>query len=136
MNRLKLLLASSIVALLPGCALYDAYFMAGYDNQEYGLINKIRSKSEVSIADCNDVAKSRVNFNDIYSVSVEFRNFAQYIPNNKETIKLSGGITELAKQGKDMYSKQDVSQAFCELKLKQIVRTTEKAQQVIGNKPR
>jgi hypothetical protein len=135
MNHLKLLIASSILVVLPGCALIDAYFMAGYDNQEYALINKIRTNAELNVGMCNDYEASKRTFDYLYSKGLEVKNFTQYIPDNKDAHKLAGNIYELTKQGKDAYL-GPVSPTFCKLKLQQIVRASETAQKVIGSKPR
>lgn len=137
MNRLKLLIASSVFVFLPGCALWDAYFMANYDNLEYGLVNKIRTLSELAAEDCKNPEISRENFEGIYYTSVELRNFTQYIPNNVDANKLANNLVELSKQGREMYVKSNsVSEAFCRVKLQQIGRSAEAAQKVIGSKPR
>ena len=135
MNRLKLLIASSILVVLPGCALWDAYFMAGYDNQEYALINNIRTNAELNVGMCDNYEASKTTFNYLYSKGLEVKNFTQYIPDNKDAHKLAGNIYELTKQGKDAYL-GSVSPTFCKLKLQQIVRASETAQKVIGSKPR
>lgn len=141
MKPLKLLLLSSIFVTLSGCAYlqqaYDAYFMAGYDNVEYGLINKIRTNSELAQNDCGDYALSKRNMGIVYKQSLEFKNFTQYIPDNKETVKLSEKVFEIAKQGVELYDKNtSVSLAFCKLKFKQINGAAETAQKVMGSKPR
>jgi len=137
MNRLKLLIASSILVFLPGCALWDAYFMAKYDSLEYGLTSKIRTLSELAAEDCKNQESSRENFEGIYFISVELRNFTQYIPNNVDANKLANNLVELSKQGREMYGKAtSVSEAFCRVKLQQISRSAEAAQKVIGSKPR
>lgn len=137
MNRLKLLIVSSIVVLLPGCALWDAYNMAGYDSYEYSLINRVRTLAEANIEECKDSRVSKENFETIHYVALEFKNFTQHIPNNDDTHKLANNVLELAKQGRKMYAENpNVSEAFCKLKLQQIGRTTEMAQKVIGKKPR
>lgn len=135
MNRLKLLIASSIIVLMPGCALWDAYFMAGYDNQEYALINNIRTNAELNVGMCSDYEASKKTFEYLYSKGLEVKNFTQYIPENTDAHKLAGNIYELTKQGKDAYT-GPVSTTFCKLKLQQIVRASETAQKVIGSKPR
>ena len=137
MNRLKLLIASSVVVLLPGCALWDAYFMANYDNHEYSLTNKIRTLSELAVDECKDQAKSKDNFDGLYFISVELRNFTQYIPDNKDANRLANNLVDLTKQGKEMYAKgTGVSEGFCKIKLQQVNRSAEMAQKVIGSKPR
>ena len=137
MNRLKLLIASSLLVFLPGCALWDAYFMANYDNIEYGLTNKVRTLSELAVENCKDSQASRENFEAIYYTTIELRNFTQYIPNNVDANKLANNLVELSKQGKELYAKNtSVSEAFCRIKLQQISRSAETAQKVIGSKPR
>ena len=137
MNRLKLLLLSSAIAILPGCAVWDAYWLAGYDNQEYALINKIRTVSEYSVEECKDPVLSEKTFVSLYRTAVEFKNFTQYIPDNPDAFKLARNMVDLTKQGKEMYEKETPpSEAFCKLKLKSINRAAETTQQVLGKKAR
>jgi hypothetical protein len=137
MNQLKLLIVSSLFVFLPGCALWDAYFMANYDNVEYSITNKIRTVSELSVDECNDYEKSKTNFKTIHAHSLELKNFTEYIPNNEESKILGQKIEILAKQAKDHYDKNStVSESFCKLKLQQIIRSAETTQRVIGAKPR
>ena len=141
MNRIKLLILSSALVTLTGCStltnMYDAYFMAGYDNVEYAITNKVRTFAQLAVEECNDYDKSKTNFNRIYGYGLELRNFTQYIPDNEDAAKLGTNIEELTKQAKDHYAKNTtVSETFCKLKLQQISRSAETAQQVIGAKPR
>lgn len=140
-KKLSLLIASSSLVLLTGCStltnLYEAYFMAGYDNNEYGLITNIRTVSEISVEHCDDQERSKVIFNNLHFKSVEFRNFTQHIPDNENANKLALDLVKLTEQGKDIYSKgTSVSAGFCKIKLQQINRSAEKIQQVIGSKAR
>ena len=48
----KLIAVALITTSLSGCALFDAYFMAGYDTTEYALVNKIKTKAELSLLIC------------------------------------------------------------------------------------
>ena len=133
----KLIAVALITTSLSGCALFDAYFMAGYDTTEYALDNKIKTKAELSVEDCKDQKVSKQNMNDLYFIAVEMRNFSENIPRNVDTAKLAGNLVELTKQGKDLYAKDStVSETFCKLKLQQIGRSAEVAQKVIGKKPR
>jgi len=133
----KLIVAAIIATSLSGCVLLDAYFMAGYDTNEYALVNKIKTKAELSVEDCKDVKKSRQNAEDLYFIAIEMKNFAENIPRNVDTTKLATNLVELTKQGKEQYAKDsNVSEIFCKLKLQQISRSAEMAQKVIGKKPR
>jgi hypothetical protein len=133
----KLLLSIFLATTLSSCALYDAYMMAGYDTNEYSLTNKVRTLSELAVEDCKDHGKSKINFDGLYFISVELKNFAQYIPDNPDAYKLAGNLVELTKQGREQYVKNpSVSEGFCRIKLQQINRSAEAAQKVIGSKPR
>jgi hypothetical protein len=133
----KLIASLIVISSLSGCALIDAYLMAGYDSNEYAMVNKVRTKAELSVEDCKDPIKSKQNADDLYNTAVELRNFAVNIPRNEDTAKLAGNLVELTKQGKEQYVKNpNVSETFCKLKLQQISRSAEVAQKVIGKKPR
>jgi hypothetical protein len=137
MNRLKLLIASSILVVLPGCAVWDAYFMAGYDNVEYALVNKVRTFSELAVEDCSDIEKTKANVARIHGYALELKNFTQYIPDNEDANKLGNNLFQLTTQTKDYYAKNSiVSDSFCKMKLHQINRSAETIQKVIGKKPR
>ena len=135
---MKTLIATLIISTsLSGCALIDAYLMAGYDTTEYALVNRIKTQAELSIDDCKDTLKSKQNADNLYVTAVELKNFATNIPRNEDTAKLAGNLVELTKQGKEQYVKNpNVSETFCKLKLQQIGRSAEVAQKVIGKKPR
>jgi len=135
---MKTLIATLIISTsLSGCALIDAYLMAGYDTTEYALVNRIKTQAELAVDDCKDPAKSKQNADNLYVTAVELKNFATNIPRNEDTAKLAGNLVELTKQGKEQYVKNpNVSETFCKLKLQQIGRSAEVAQKVIGKKPR
>jgi hypothetical protein len=133
----KLFLVGLISSTLSGCALWDAYMMAGYDTTEYALVNRIKTQAELAIEDCKDAVKSKQNTDNLYGTAVELKNFSTNIPRNEDTAKLAGNLVELTKQGKEQYVKNsNVSEVFCKLKLQQIGRSAEVAQKVIGRKPR
>lgn len=132
----KIIAAILLSTTLTGCAVWDAYFMAKYDNIEYALTNKMRTMSQLGVETCKDQNISRDNFDGLYYISVELHNYAQYTPRNDDAYKITGNLVELAKQGREMYVKGNVSETFCKLKLQQINRSAETAQKVIGSKPR
>jgi hypothetical protein len=130
MKRIALILA---VSLLSGCTLIDAYLMAKYDNQEYVLINKIRSKAQIAQKSCDKPADLKPQITEILNTSTEFKNFTQYIPRNPEAYKMAGQMVELSEQLK---FDEKTSTIFCKMKLQQVERNAEKIQQVLGSKPR
>ena len=137
MNRLKLLLVSSAIVVLPGCSLLDAYMMAHYDTNEYGLAVKVKTIAELGVEYCDKTNTSYLNFKDMYEKSVELRNFAKNTPDNPEATKLAQNLVDLSKTGLSLYQKQtEVSPTFCKLKMNQIEKNADKISEVLGRKPR
>lgn len=131
----KLLLIS--VLLLNGCALTDAYFMARYDTNEYGLINQVKTKALLAQDTCYDTNISKAKVNDLFATTTEFRNFTFHIPRNEEATKIADKLVLLVGESKDLYNKTDkVSEIYCKAKLQQIVRSADVAQSTLGAKPR
>ena len=136
----KLLLILS-VGLLSGCStlntLYDSYFMAKYDTNEYALVNAVKTKSIIAQADCNDRQKTIDNVNTIYEKSYEFRNFTFHIPRNKDAQAMSDKLLKLTTDTKEYYQKNEkVSDIFCKSRYQQIARAADTIQATLGSKPR
>ena len=130
---MKKIALTLLVMTLSGCTVFDAYFMAGYDNQEYYLINKIRTKAQIAQKSCDKPLETKPQIDDIIYTSIELRNFTQHIPRNPEAYKMAGQMVELSEQIK---IDEKTSPIFCKMKLQQVERSAEKIQQVIGSKPR
>jgi hypothetical protein len=131
----RLLLVCAIFAL-SGCAVFDAYFMAKYDTNEYALINDIKTKAQVAEDNCSNNLLVTIQVNEIYIKSLEFKNFATHIPRNEDSIKLSDKLLILTKDSKEQFNKSAVSTFYCKAKLEQIVKSADTIQQAIGRKPR
>ena len=116
----KLLFVSLL--LLSGCSLW----MAGFDNNEYGLINKVRTISELGKCDEYTVKV-------LYNNALEFKNYAQYIPRNDATIGLSNQLYTIVDE---LHKRENPSPAYCKAKLNTIAKSAEEIQRVVGSKPR
>ena len=133
MKKLLILL----VLPLSGCALYDAYFMAKYDTNEYALVNSIKTKSFLAQSECGDRNKTIANVTDMYNTSYQFRNFTFHIPKNDDATKMAEKLVKLTGDTKEFYTKNEkVSEVFCKSKLQQIFKSADEIQSVIGRKPR
>jgi hypothetical protein len=133
---MKKLVLVSLILVLNGCALINAYRMARFDNIEYALVNQIHTQAQLGAAACGtDLVYSQVD--DIYFKTVELRNYSQHIPRNEETVKMTVALHEIVKGLKDRYaSTEEVSTKYCELKFNNIEKATTNMQVVIGDKPR
>jgi len=117
---MKILITISL--LLTGCSV----LVANYDPNEYGLINKIRTYAELH--DC-----SKFNVDNLYELSVELKNFSQYLPRNDASFNLATKLNTLIVQ---LHNKDNPSEVYCKEKLNNIVSSAEEIQKVIGRKPK
>ena len=133
---MKKLIILAVIGLLQGCALYDAYFMARFDNNEYLLINKIRTEANLGAAKCG---KPEVveEVDRVWRTAVEFKNYTQSIPQNQEATKMASELAEIVKGLSERYhGKEPVSIMYCTTKFSSIERNAVNIQNVIGKKPR
>ena len=122
---------------LSGCALFDAYFMAKYDTNEYFIVNDIKTKAQVAEENCGNHILVVTQVNELYIKALEFKNFTTHIPRNKDTDNMSTKLLTLTKDTKDYFNKAEkISPIFCKAKLQQIVKSADTIQHVLGSKPR
>lgn len=133
---MKKLIVSLSIVFLSGCAILDAYNMAKFDNNEYYLINQVRTSAELGKEQCGQPdAKKYVS--KTWVKSNEFYNYSSSIPNNKETVTMSGALVEIVKGLNDKYKNdQEASKTFCEVKYDLILKNALTIQNVVGGKPR
>ena len=135
--EMKRLLAIALLASgLQGCALWDAYFMAKFDVNEYQYIARIRTHADIGKPLCGkpDVV-GEVKY--IYTVAEEYKKYAQYIPKNEESFKLAGTLTEITSEFWTRYQgDKPPSAMYCRAKFDAIMQSAENIQKVLGAKPR
>jgi hypothetical protein len=132
----KLLAGLLLISSLSGCALYDAYFMARFDNNEYALINRIRTDANLGAAKCGKPEVVAV-VDNIYRTTIEFRNYGQSIPHNQDVIRMGNELAEIVKGLSDRYhGTEPVSMMYCTTKFSSIERNAVNIQNVVGKKPR
>lgn len=123
------------ISSLNGCALYDAYFMAKFDPNEYQLVTNIRT--EAQLADCSNRDKMAQTANHIYKKAAELRNYTQYIPRNEDSYNLAVKLLNEAKTLNERYeSAEKISEAYCRNKIKIVERSANEIQHSFGSKPR
>lgn len=134
---MKKLLIVLFAFSLSGCALFDAYFMAKYDTNEYFIVNDIKTKAQVAEENCGNHILVVTQVNELYIKALEFKNFTTHIPRNKDTDNMSTKLLTLTKDTKDYFNKAEkISPIFCKAKLQQVVKSADTIQHVLGSKPR
>jgi hypothetical protein len=134
---MKKLLPLFFVVLLSGCTVFDAYFMAKYDTNEYFIVNDIKTKAQVAEENCGNQLLVVTQVNELYIKALEFKNFTMHIPRNKDTDNMSTKLLALTKDTRDYFNKAEkISPIFCKAKLQQVVKSADTIQHVLGSKPR
>ena len=100
--------------------------VATYDVNEYAIINKIITKSELQ--DC-----SKEGITEIYQDSLELKNYSQYLPRNEKTKQMTQNLYIIAE---GLYKNSNFNLNFCKDKLNNLMGTAEDIQKSVGNKPR
>jgi len=133
---MKRLILISLILLLSSCSIIDAYRMARFDNNEYMLINTVRTQANLGAAKCGTPEVVEV-VDNIWFKTIELRNYAESIPNNQETIKMSQELAEIVKGLSVRYHReQEVSLNYCTIKFSNIEKNAVTIQNVVGAKPR
>jgi len=133
---MKRLILISLILLLSSCSVIDAYRMARFDNNEYMLINTVRTQANLGAAKCGTPEVVEV-VDNIWFKTIELRNYAESIPNNQETIKMSQELAEIVKGLSVRYHReQEVSLNYCTIKFSNIEKNAVTIQNVVGAKPR
>jgi len=134
---MKRLLPLIFVLSLSGCTLFDAYFMAKYDTNEYFIVNDIKTKAQIAEENCGNQLLVVTQVNDLYIKALEFKNFTTHIPRNKDTDNMSTKLLTLTKDTRDYFNKAEkISPVFCKAKLQQVIKSADTIQHVLGSKPR
>jgi hypothetical protein len=133
---MKRLLVVVLASLLSSCALYDAYFMACFDNNEYMLINRIRTEANLGAAKCGK-PEVVAEVDGIWRTAIEFKNYTQSIPHNEEATKMGSELAEIIKGLSERYhGTEPVSMMYCTTKFSSIERNAVNIQNVLRKKPR
>ena len=133
---MKRLILISLLVMLPGCAVIDAYLMK-YDTNEYKLITEIRADAQGYKAECANPLLSSPNAVAIANKTNLFMLYSQYQPHNDPVQKASIELNKMAQGLKDQYAKGDkVSPMFCKIKFDSIEKSAETIQKTVGDKPR
>lgn len=132
----KLLTLALITLSLGGCAVYDAYFMAKFDSNEYQYITRIRTHAELGLPLCGTPeVKEHVKY--IWVTAAEYKNYAELIPHNEDSYKLASTLISITD---DFYKRYQgdapPSPIYCRAKFTAIDQASQNIQKVIGAKPR
>ena len=133
MKQLAILLS---VGILSGCAVWDAYFMAPYDANEYMQITEIRATAGQYRKQCDNPVLAPVNAQAMANRTDLFEKYEELIPRNNNGYKSAKALNEIAQGLATAYAKGPVSPVFCRLKYNNIEHSAEIIQRVTAGRPR
>ena len=132
-----LFLSGLPLVYLSGCSVIDQFRIAPYDSGEYSLINKVRSTSELAQPYCNDLATIKIVSENLNDMTLELKNYGQYLPNNEQAHKTVELLYMWTSDLQKRYAtSKDINKTYCELKLKSIASSAEEIQKAIAKRPR
>ena len=132
MRKLLLLLVVS----LNGCAIYDSYFMTGFDGNEYQLITQIRVDASRFVKQCGSPSATANAVQIAYETEM-FEKYSEQLPRNVDGHKASIELNQIAQGLQERYEVgAPVSSAFCRVKYSSIENSAKILQHVIGDRPR
>lgn len=134
---MKKLLALISVLALNGCAVYDAYMMTGFDNNEYLLITQIRVDAETYKTQCDNIIMAPQNAIAISAKTRLFEAYSEKIPRNDNGKSAAKKLNEIAQGLSLAYGKDPhPSVMYCKLKYTSIENSAAVIQYVVGDRPR
>jgi hypothetical protein len=134
-----------VLLAMTGCSVVqpviDRFTIAPFDNNEYAMINKIRTLAIQTKPKCGieNIAPFAIldYVNEMHDTALLLKNYSQYLPKNEQSIKPINLTYQMVDELKVRYEKEKkVSKTYCELKLQSIADASESIQQAIGKRPR
>jgi hypothetical protein len=134
MKKLAVLLSA---LALNGCAVYDAYMMTGFDNNEYLLITQIRVDASTYKTQCDNPILAPQNALAISSRTQLFEAYSEKIPRNTDGLAAAKKLNDIAQGLLLAYGNNpQPSVMYCKLKYTGIENSAAIIQHVVGDRPR
>jgi hypothetical protein len=133
---MKRIFLAAVVLSLTSCAVWDAYFMAPYDANEYLQITEIRASAGQFRKQCDNPVLAPVNAQSMANRTDLFEKYEELIPKNNNGYKAARALNEITQGLNTAYVKGPVSPMFCKLKYNNIEHSAELIQRVTAGRPR
>jgi hypothetical protein len=124
------------VLILSGCAL-KYLNMARFDNNEYLLSVEVRTQANLGARKCGTPEVNQ-EVTDLWTNSLNLKNYSESIANNEETVLMTGELLEIIRGLYVRYNidKKDVSMTYCTNKFILIEKNATVISNTIAKKPR
>jgi len=132
----KIIILTATVLSLNSCALWDAYFMAPYDANEYMLITEIRTNAAIYREQCANPVLAPQNAQTMAHRTLLYERYEENIPRNENGFRSAKALNEIAQGLSTAYGKGTVSPTCCKLKYNNIEHSAELIQRVTAGRPR
>jgi hypothetical protein len=137
----KLLVLFVAVMTMSGCStlvgIKDYFDMARFDNNEYLLAVQVRTQANLGARKCGTPDVNR-EVSLLWLHALTFKNYAESIENNEETVTMSSELLEIVRGLDQRYNidKKEVSMGYCTTKFGLIEKNATIITNVVGAKPR
>lgn len=129
----KIILPLTFVVFLTGCQM----LAPKYDNNEYEFLVRMETNARLLVDECSTPELAEARLERMRHLSEVFFTYTFYIPHNDDTFEiakiLKTNIIELHSKYEDEGSP---SRAYCGIKSKVMIETTQRALEAVGSKVR
>ena len=133
---MKRIFVAAFALSLTSCAVWDAYFMAPYDANEYLQITEIRTNAIQYRRQCDNPILAQVNAQAMANRTELYERYQEQIPKNANGFKAAQALNEISQGLNTAYGRGPVSSMFCKLKYNNIEHSAELIQRVTAGRPR
>jgi len=133
---MKRMFVAAFALSLTSCAVWDAYFMAPYDANEYLQITEIRTNAIQYRRQCDNPVLAQVNAQAMANRTELYEKYQEQIPRNANGFKSAQALNEISQGLNTAYGRGPVSSLFCKLKYNNIEHSAELIQRVTAGRPR
>jgi hypothetical protein len=133
---MKRIFLAAFALSLTSCAVWNAYFMAPYDANEYMLITEIRTNAAIYREQCANPVLAPQNAQAMANRTLLYERYQENIPRNENGLKAARALNEITQGLNTAYAKGPVSPTFCKLKYNNIEHSAELIQRVTAGRPR
>ena len=130
-NIMKNLIIIFLFIFLIGCSLVAPK----YDNNEYLLLTEIETNSRMLVSECANPGKVILRLDKLVNTVETFFTYTFYIPNNDDTYEIAKVLRQNVYEIQNRYQQNPPpSKAYCGIKAKILVQTSQRALEAVGAK--
>ena len=132
--KIKIALLITALLTLNSCAVWDAYNLRSFDNNEYLIVTQIATRGELAVEACGDISTTIDNITAIQYDAALLSKYSSGFANNEKASAASQKLNKIVGITVPMLQTSNYSVKFCERQMALIGALASKLQSAIGTK--